>query len=138
MAFGRLERTRAAPPMSDINITPLVDVMLVLVVIFILAAPLLASSIRLELPRTDGAGAHAAPPQSVTVVVDKAGQAFINDEPLAQPALAQRFIALAAAQPGLNGYLSSTTGDRHEYSFGNTRPCPADGPRPQPRCLQCP
>lgn len=100
MAFGRLERTRAAPPMSDINITPLVDVMLVLVVIFILAAPLLASSIRLELPRTDGAGAHAAPPQSVTVVVvDKAGQAFINDEPLAQPALAQRFIALAAAQP---------------------------------------
>ena len=99
MAFGRLERTRAAPPMSDINITPLVDVMLVLVVIFILAAPLLASSIRLELPRTDGAGAHAAPPQSVTVVVDKAGQAFINDEPLAQPALAQRFSAIAADHP---------------------------------------
>ena len=51
MAFGRLERTTAAAPMSDINITPLVDVMLVLVVIFILTAPLLASSIRLELPR---------------------------------------------------------------------------------------
>ena len=99
MAFGRLERTRAAPPMSDINITPLVDVMLVLVVIFILAAPLLASSIRLELPRTDGAGAHAAPPQSVTVVVDKVGQAFINDEPLAQSALAQPFTTIAAEHP---------------------------------------
>ena len=100
MAFGRLERTTAAAPMSDINITPLVDVMLVLVVIFILTAPLLASSIRLELPRTDGAGAHAAPPQSVTVVVDKAGQAFINDEPLAQAALEQRLATIAAQQPG--------------------------------------
>ena len=102
MAFGRLERTTAAAPMSDINITPLVDVMLVLVVIFILTAPLLASSIRLELPRTEGAAPGAAPraaQQAVTVVVDKVGQAFINDEPLAQPALAQRFIAIAAEHP---------------------------------------
>ena len=98
MAFGRLERTTAAAPMSDINITPLVDVMLVLVVIFILTAPLLASSIRLELPRTEGAAPGAAQ-QAVTVVVDKVGQAFINDEPLAQAALAQRFSAIAAEQP---------------------------------------
>ena len=99
MAFGRLERTRAAPPMSDINITPLVDVMLVLVVIFILAAPLLASAIRLELPRTEGTAPGTAP-QSVTVVVDKQGQAFINDEPLAQAALEQRLATIAAQQPG--------------------------------------
>ena len=98
MAFGRLERTTAAPPISDINITPLVDVMLVLVVIFILTAPLLASSIRLELPRTEGAAPSAAQ-QAITVVVDKVGQAFINDEPLAQPALAQRFSAIAADHP---------------------------------------
>ena len=98
MAFGRLERTTAAAPMSDINITPLVDVMLVLVVIFILTAPLLASSIRLELPRTEGAAPGAAA-QAVTVVVDKVGQAFINDQPLAQAALAQRFSAIAAEHP---------------------------------------
>jgi biopolymer transport protein ExbD len=42
MAFGRLERTTGAPPMSDINMTPLIDVMLVLLVIFIITAPLLA------------------------------------------------------------------------------------------------
>ena len=54
MAFGRLERTAAPQPMSDINITPLVDVMLVLVVIFLLTAPLLASAIRLDLPRAGG------------------------------------------------------------------------------------
>ena len=51
MSFGRLERTTGAQPMSDINMTPLVDVMLVLVVIFILTAPLLASSIALTCPR---------------------------------------------------------------------------------------
>lgn len=84
--------------MSDINITPLVDVMLVLVVIFILTAPLLASSIRLELPRTAGAAVGPAP-QSVTVVVDKLGQAFINDEPLAQAALEQRLVAMGAEHP---------------------------------------
>ena len=55
MSFGRLERSTGPQPMSDINMTPLVDVMLVLVVIFILTAPLLASSIRLDLPRTEGA-----------------------------------------------------------------------------------
>ncbi|MBE2261458.1 MAG: biopolymer transporter ExbD, partial [Burkholderiaceae bacterium] len=43
MAFGRLERSKGAEPFSDINVTPLVDVMLVLVVIFIITAPLLAS-----------------------------------------------------------------------------------------------
>jgi len=98
MAFGRLERSAAPQPMSDINMTPLVDVMLVLVVIFILTAPLLASAIRLDLPRTEGA-VPGGPPQSVTVVVDKAGQAYLNDEALTQAALAQRLQAVAADHP---------------------------------------
>ncbi len=74
MSFGRLERTTGAQPMSDINMTPLVDVMLVLVVIFILTAPLLASSIRLDLPQAEGTGPAAAP-ELVSVVVDATGQA---------------------------------------------------------------
>lgn len=98
MAFGRLERTQGAKPMSDINITPLVDVMLVLVVIFILTAPLLASAIRLDLPRTDG-GSPGAPAQALTLVVDATGQAFVDDQPLSQPALAVRLAEVAAAHP---------------------------------------
>ena len=86
MAFGRLERTKGSEPMYDINVTPMVDVMLVLVVIFILTAPLLASSIRLDLPKTEGAK-PGEPPTFVTVVVDKAGQAFFNDKPVSQPEL---------------------------------------------------
>ena len=98
MAFGRLERNAAPQPMSDINMTPLVDVMLVLVVIFILTAPLLASSIRLDLPRADGTVPGAAP-QAVTLVVDKAGQVFLDDQPLTQEALAQHLAETAASQP---------------------------------------
>lgn len=78
--------------------TPLVDVMLVLVVIFILTAPLLASSIRLDLPRADGA-VPGAPPQSVTVVVDPTGQVFLNDQPLTQAALEQQLQEVAASRP---------------------------------------
>jgi biopolymer transport protein TolR len=79
MSFGRLERTKGSPPMSDINMTPLVDVMLVLVVIFIITAPLLTSAIKLDLPKTEAAQPVDAP-QFVAIVVDKSGQIFLNDQ----------------------------------------------------------
>lgn len=89
MTFGRLERTPAAQPMSDINVTPLVDVMLVLVVIFIITAPLLASAIRLDLPKTDAAKAIDIP-RFVALAVDRSGQAFLNDQPVALDELARQ------------------------------------------------
>jgi biopolymer transport protein TolR len=98
MAFGRLERTRGEPPMSDINVTPLVDVMLVLVVIFIITAPLLASSIRLDLPRAQGAQAGDAP-RSVLVVVDPSGQVFLDDKPVDAAQLAAQLAAAARQNP---------------------------------------
>ena len=84
--------------MSDINMTPLVDVMLVLVVIFILTAPLLASSIRLDLPRTEGATPGTAP-QFVTLVVDASGQAFLDDQPCRRPPWPSACAALAPSGP---------------------------------------
>ena len=95
MNFGRLERTPAAQPMSDINVTPLVDVMLVLVVIFIITAPLLASAIRLDLPKTDAAKAIEAP-QFVALVVDKSGQAFLDDKPVTLDDLARQLAHTAS------------------------------------------
>jgi biopolymer transport protein TolR len=79
MSFGRLERTKGSPPMSDINMTPLIDVMLVLVVIFIITAPLLTSAIKLDLPKTEAATPVDAP-KFVAIVVDKTGQIFLNDQ----------------------------------------------------------
>ena len=98
MAFGRLERDKGTAPMSDINMTPLIDVMLVLVVIFIITAPLLASSIKLDLPKTDAAKPNEAP-KFVLLVVDKSGQAFLNDKPLASTELAQQLAQTAAQNP---------------------------------------
>ncbi len=98
MSFGRLERTKGNEPMSEINVTPLVDVMLVLVVIFILTAPLLASSIKLDLPKTDAAKPGEIP-GSVKLVVDSSGQAFLNDKPVSLADLTQSLQRTAAAYP---------------------------------------
>ena len=141
MAFGRLERTTGPQPMSDINMTPLVDVMLVLVVIFILTAPLLASSIRLNLPRTDGA-TPGAPPQAVTLVVDARGQAYLDDQPLSQAALAERLRRIGAEQPDTEvqlradasvpyGRVVEVMGAAHQAGLQRigfvAEPTPADG-----------
>ena len=109
MAFGRLERTPGPQPMSDINMTPLVDVMLVLVVIFIITAPLMASSVRLDLPKTEG----AKPTDSslfVTVVLDKSGQAFLDDKPATAEQLAQRLVQAAKANPDTEIQLRADAG----------------------------
>jgi len=104
MAFGRLGRTPGPQPMSEINMTPLVDVMLVLVVIFILTAPLLASSIRLDLPRTDAARPNDAP-KFVTVILDKAGRTFLDDKPVAAGELGAQFARAARGNPELEVQL---------------------------------
>ena len=98
MAFGRLERTQPPLPMSEINVTPMVDVMLVLVAIFIITAPLLASTIRLDLPKTDAAKAVATP-RFVTLVVDKSGQVFLDDRPVQPGELARKLMETASQNP---------------------------------------
>lgn len=98
MAFGRLERSSGPPPMSDINMTPLIDVMLVLLVIFIITAPLLSSSLKLDLPKTDAATPSSAP-AFIALAIDAQGQLFFGDEPLARQALAARVTSAAQADP---------------------------------------
>jgi biopolymer transport protein TolR len=109
MAFGRLERTPGAQPMSEINVTPLVDVMLVLVVIFIITAPLLASSLRLELPKAEAAKAGEVP-RFVSVGVDKAGVVYFNDNPVDVQELARRLAAAARENPDTEVQLRGDTG----------------------------
>ena len=95
MAFGRLERTKGSEPMSDINVTPLVDVMLVLVVIFILTAPLMVSAVRLDLPRT-GQAQPADVARPLLLAIDAQGTIFLDNQPQTLEALASALAPVAA------------------------------------------
>ena len=86
-------------PMAEINTTPLVDVMLVLLVIFIITAPLLTHAIRLDLPSAQ-APASTETPETVTVSIDAKEQLFWNDAPLADAqALRERLASIAPRTP---------------------------------------
>ena len=98
MAFGRLERPSAPRPMSDINMTPLIDVMLVLLVIFIVTAPLMTSSLKLDLPRTDAARPSDAP-SFITLALDADGRLFLGDQPVEPADLVQRVREAARGNP---------------------------------------
>jgi biopolymer transport protein TolR len=98
MTFGRLERTPGPQPMSEINMTPLVDVMLVLVVIFIITAPLLVSAVKVDLPTTPAAAGLKAP-RSLTLTIDPSGQTFVNDQALDLNALANAMRHAAQQHP---------------------------------------
>jgi biopolymer transport protein ExbD len=90
MAFGRLDQASSNQPVADINMTPLIDVMLVLLVIFIIAAPLMASSIKVELPKAD-AGPAQGDPQALVVTLKPGGALFLKDDAIKQEALVARF-----------------------------------------------
>ena len=94
-AGGRASGAGGQRPLSDINVTPLVDVMLVLLVIFIITAPLMASSIKLDLPQTD-AGQPNDTPKFVSLSVDASGQAFFNDQAVTPDELASKLGQAAA------------------------------------------
>jgi biopolymer transport protein TolR len=98
MAFGRLERSSAPPPMSDINMTPLIDVMLVLLVIFMITAPLMSASLKLDLPQTEAATASDVP-DFVAVAIDPTGQLYVGEQPVTPDAFAERMAQAARKNP---------------------------------------
>lgn len=97
MAFGGLGGSGSGP-MAEINTTPLVDVMLVLLIIFMLTAPLLTHKITLELPRTSGDPASIKA-ETVALSVDAQGRYSWNDEMLDVDALRRRCAAAAESIP---------------------------------------
>ena len=103
MSFGRLQVPRGdtseSAPFAEINVTPLVDVMLVLVVIFILAAPLMLGAVHVELPRTQGAAADGALAAQVALTLDVNGRTSMADVIVDDGELARRLKRQALAAP---------------------------------------
>ncbi|MFT3718493.1 ExbD/TolR family protein [Pseudorhodoferax sp.] len=101
MSFGRLEQgegRRGGGPMADINVTPLVDVMLVLLVIFMIAAPLMAGSLRMDLPRAESAE-PGAPAASVQLALTPDGRIHLDGQPVTAAQLRQALDRRAAQDP---------------------------------------
>jgi biopolymer transport protein ExbD len=105
MQEGEAERYA---PLAEINVTPMVDVMLVLLVIFMATAPLLSVAVPLDLPKSQAA--HLTEPKKPIVLsLDRNGDTFLGDERIANGALETRLAALAAKDPSRIVYVR---GDR--------------------------
>ncbi|MDR3500017.1 MAG: protein TolR [Parvibaculum sp.] len=93
---GRSKFKRA--PMAEINVTPMVDVMLVLLIVFMVAAPLLTVGVPVDLPKTQAAPL-SGDNEPLTITLDGKGQIFIQETPVEPDALVPRLLAIAQ-----NGY----------------------------------
>ena len=114
MAFGGFERNAGpSQPMAEINVTPLVDVMLVLLVIFIITAPLLSYAIRLDLPN-DPAPATEPAPATVKLSVDAGGAVYWDGELVTDVELAKRMTAAAKATTLPEVHLRADKATRYE------------------------
>ena len=98
MAFASFDAKRTPMPMSEINMVPLIDVMLVLLVIFIVTAPLLTHAVKLELPKAS-AEVNQLKPDKIELAIDAQGQRFFNGERLSRQQIAERFTQAGKVQP---------------------------------------
>ncbi|MYZ41875.1 biopolymer transporter ExbD [Achromobacter sp. KS-M25] len=114
MAFGSFDnKGSGGGAMSEINMVPLIDVMLVLLVIFIITAPLLSHSIKINLPQVSAEQVEEEP-KVVDFAIDPAGQLFIDEQPVALEALQTRFAAFAAEKPQPQMRIRADLNTRYE------------------------
>ena len=113
MTFGGFSDTRQPAPMAEINVTPMVDVMLVLLVIFIITAPLFTHAVKLDLPQATAAPAPEKP-ATVSLSIDAGGALFWNDAAITQPELEQRLASAAKKLPQPELQLRADKSTRYE------------------------
>ena len=111
MAANRFQRDRAKPPMADMNVVPLVDVMLVLLVIFIVTAPLLTHAVKIDLPKASST-VNTTKLEHIEFGIRDTGEMFWNGERVTMAQLPDRFAAEAAKQPQPEVHIRA---DRHTY-----------------------
>ncbi len=111
MATNNFKRYRAKMPIAEMNIVPLVDVMLVLLVIFIVTAPLLTHAVKIDLPKASSA-VNITKPEHIEFGIRENGDLFFNGEAVPMAELPARFAAEAAKQPQPEVHIRA---DRHAY-----------------------
>jgi biopolymer transport protein TolR len=111
---GRRGRRRRHAPMSEINVTPFVDVMLVLLIIFMVAAPLLTGGVQVELPQASGRQLETNK-EPLVVSVTKDGRVFLGQEestPMSLDELGPKLVAIAQGRGGTQEEPVFVRGDR--------------------------
>ncbi|MEO5375266.1 MAG: protein TolR [Alphaproteobacteria bacterium] len=100
---------RGGRQMSDINVTPMVDVMLVLLVIFMVTAPLMSVGVQVDLPKTRASGLQGDD-RPLTVSIDTKGTIFIQETAVTMDELGPRLVAIAGAKPDTRIFVRGDKG----------------------------
>ena len=110
-------RNRAARPMSEINVTPFVDVMLVLLIIFMVAAPLLTTGVPVNLPETNAAALPTEQEEPLMLSIDADGVIYLQKEPQDLATLPEKLAAVREARGEAGGkiYLRADNQLSHGY-----------------------
>ncbi len=103
-SHSRRYAQRRAQPMSEINVTPFVDVMLVLLVIFMVTAPLLTVGVKVDLPKTK-AGAVSGSDEPLAITVNKEGQVFVQNTPTELSGLVPKLVAITGKNPDIRIFV---------------------------------
>ncbi|HTB37274.1 MAG TPA: biopolymer transporter ExbD [Reyranella sp.] len=114
MAFGSFDRKNASQPMAEINMVPLIDVVLVLLVIFIVTAPLLTNAVKLDLPKATS-NADIQKPEKVEFAIDASGSLFWNGERISREDAVTRFTEAGTKRPQPEIYLRADQGVAYRY-----------------------
>jgi biopolymer transport protein TolR len=97
-------RRQKSRPMADINVTPMVDVMLVLLVVFMVTAPLLTVGVKVDLPKTKS-GLIRDQVEPLAVTIKATGEIFLQDKEVDLTALVARLIAITGANPDVRIFV---------------------------------
>jgi biopolymer transport protein ExbD len=114
MAFASFDRKTSSQPMAEINMVPLIDVVLVLLVIFIVTAPLLTNVVKLDLPKATSA-ADIQKPEKVEFAIDANGGLFWKGERITREEAIARFAAEGAKRPQPEVYLRADQNVPYRY-----------------------
>ena len=114
MAFASFDRKTSSQPMAEINMVPLIDVVLVLLVIFIVTAPLLTNVVKLDLPKASSA-ADIVKPEKIEFAIDGAGLLFWKGERITREDAIARFAEEGRKRPQPEVYLRADQNVPYRY-----------------------
>ncbi len=115
MAFASFDRNKSSSaPMAEINMVPLIDVVLVLLVIFIVTAPLLTNAVKLDLPKATSQ-TDVQKPEKIEFAINGEGQLFWNGERISREEAAAKFVTEGQKRPQPALYLRADQGVAYRY-----------------------